>query len=553
MSTDTIDDRYGPLLTLGERRSEVVDSVYLQTLKELESSELLETLLEEALYQERLRLRRMRPNLFTWPRKRRDQRLWSQIQKGLLRSKLDVSRSELLKKILAHYTQEIAGSFESKVYDFVIQFLPYAFNAFLNAPGIRLGKNLDSKIKLLGPMDRLKKLSKQGTILMVPTHLSNIDSIVVGYSIYLAGLPPFSYGAGLNLFSNPVLSFFMSRLGAYTVDRAKQNSIYKRVLKNYSCLTLQKGIHSVFFPGGGRCRSGAIESRLKLGLLGTAIDAQIQLLSQNKRVFIVPMTMSYPFVLEARSLIDDYLNESGRYRYLPVDSSVLPAVKTLRFLWRLLKEDTYLTVRIGEPMDVFGNLVDEQGQSLGPNGTWIQPREWLTSFGELQPSSDRDRVYTQELGKKIVSRFHRENTVIPSFVVAFSYFEELRKQYPAVDLFHFLRLSVEQRTLPYDRFRQSCARVYDRLKDLESQHYLYLSDELKYLDLDDWIRLGTERCGAVHSSRVIRLEDETVSTDDLTLLYYYRNRLSGYGLSLYADPEIDLRKPGRTDEKGFLV
>ncbi len=49
------------------------------------------------------------------------------------------------------------------------------------------------------------------------------------------------------------------------------------------------------------------------------------------------------------------------------------------------------------------------------------------------------------------------------------------------------------------------------------------------------------------------MEDGTVTTEDLTLLYYYRNRLSGYGLSYLADPEVDLRNPGRTDEKGFLV
>jgi glycerol-3-phosphate O-acyltransferase len=35
---------------------------------------------------------------------------------------------------------------------------------------------------------------------MVPTHQSNLDSLLVGYVIYMMSLPPFAYGAGLNLF-----------------------------------------------------------------------------------------------------------------------------------------------------------------------------------------------------------------------------------------------------------------------------------------------------------------------------------------------------------------
>src|SRR6202022_4555136 len=124
----------------------------------------------------------------------------------------------------------------------------------------------------------------------------------------LMSLPPFAYGAGLNLFSNPVLSFFMSRLGSYTVDRQKTNSIYKQTLKNYSTRILREGIHSIFFPGGGRSRSGAIESKVKLGLLGTGLEAQIENLKSGKpnpKIFVVPMDMSYHFVLEAGSLIED--------------------------------------------------------------------------------------------------------------------------------------------------------------------------------------------------------------------------------------------------------
>ena len=98
-----------------------------------------------------------------------------------------------------------------------------------------------------------------------------MDSLVLGYAIYRLGLPPVIYGAGLNLFSNPLVGFFMHNLGAYTVDRRKRDPLYKRVLKEYATMTLELGYDNLFFPGGTRSRSGAIERYLKLGLAGVGV------------------------------------------------------------------------------------------------------------------------------------------------------------------------------------------------------------------------------------------------------------------------------------------
>jgi glycerol-3-phosphate O-acyltransferase len=36
---------------------------------------------------------------------------------------------------------------------------------------------------------------------------------------------------------------------------------------------IERGYHSLFFPGGTRSRSGMVEKRLKLGLAGTGVEA----------------------------------------------------------------------------------------------------------------------------------------------------------------------------------------------------------------------------------------------------------------------------------------
>ncbi len=78
--------------------------------------------------------------------------------------------------------------------------------------------------------------------------------LAAGYAIYMAGLPPVCYGAGLNLFYNKFLGFFMNRLGAYKVDRRKKHSLYKNVLKEYAAVSMELGYDNLFFPGGTRSR-----------------------------------------------------------------------------------------------------------------------------------------------------------------------------------------------------------------------------------------------------------------------------------------------------------
>ena len=42
----------------------------------------------------------------------------------------------------------------------------------------------------------MKRLREKGTLIVVPTHVSNMDSIAVGYALWKMGMPPFLYGAG---------------------------------------------------------------------------------------------------------------------------------------------------------------------------------------------------------------------------------------------------------------------------------------------------------------------------------------------------------------------
>ena len=533
-------------------RPSILDDAVERAENELSGSS-MDVLLGEALYSERVRLKRNKTNIFTRGRASRDRALWSKVQAGLLKPSAEVDRRNLLNQVLRHYAEEIGGHFNPEIYKFTTHAVPFGFSWLLNAASIRqfvpwnLKESVQSRLNITGEVDALRRLAEKGTILMVPTHQSNIDSIMIGYVIHLMSLPPFAYGAGLNLFSNPVLSFFMNNLGAYTVDRQKTNVIYKHVLKDYSTRILHEGVHSIFFPGGGRSRSGAIESRLKLGLLGTALDAQLQNHlkgSPKPNVYVVPMVTSYHFVLEAGSLIEDYLAESGKHHFIITDDESWQFQKVLSFFWKFFRSQSKVNVRIGRPLDIFGNFVDEEGRSLGPNGTTIDPKRWLTTHGELRAEPQRDRQYTLELGNRIVERFHRENTVLTSHLVAWAFFETLRKQYPDLDLYRFLRLSLPQRSLPYQNFMIEAERWHAIVRKAADQGAFNLTNELKYADTAKWVSDGVQQLGLLHDAAVVKIQEGAIWTEDMNLLYYYRNRLTGFGLN---------GVKGQDDQKGFLA
>jgi glycerol-3-phosphate O-acyltransferase len=247
----------------------------------------------------------------------------------------------------------------------------------------------------------------------------------VGWLLNELGLPAFTYGAGLNLFSIGLLSGFMNRLGAYKVDRRKKNSVYLETLKTYSTVAIQRGAHSIFFPGGTRSRSGSVEKKLKLGLLGTALEAQ-KLHYKNfptemaPKIYVVPCIINYHFVLEAPGLINDYLKETGKEKFFRENDEYSTSVKLIRFIYKFISASSSLTVSFGEVMDVLGNKVDENGDSHNHLGQKIDVKKYFITNGELNDDEQRDAEYVKLLGEIIVDNYLLYNVVLTSHLVCFT-------------------------------------------------------------------------------------------------------------------------------------
>jgi len=221
---------------------------------------------------------------------------------------------------------------------------------------------------------------QRGTIVLVSTHVSHMDSLAVVWALWHMGLPQFLYGAELNLLSNPVLGFSLRNRGDYAVDRRNQDPLDRDILKEYAQLTLENDYDNILFPGGTRGRAGALGRRLKLGRLGASLSASVTNLQRGKakdRIFVVPATLSFQLVLEAETLIDDFLQEAGKSRSIITDDKSLMARRAAYFLDQIFTQESKMQFAVGRAMDPFGNDVDDDGESLGATGRRVDPRRYV--------------------------------------------------------------------------------------------------------------------------------------------------------------------------------
>lgn len=452
----------------------------------------------------------------------------------------------LAQRLLEHYGREIEGHFDPQSYRLATRVLPPALALLLHGVeptqvlrslvdrGESLRAALDERLLISGQVERLQRLARLGTVLLVPTHQSHLDSVLVGYAIYRMGLPPFVYGAGLNLFTNPVLGQFLGRLGAYSVDRRKHNRLYLSMLMAYATVSLEQGQHHLFFPGGTRSRSGALETHLKLGLLGAAGAAYGNNLRAGKarpQVFVVPCTCSYPLVLEGQSLIEDHLRALAGGRYIPLPDEAEQWKSWAHLLRSIVGLELRVHVRIGAPLDPFGNAVDDDGISRDPRGRPLAAAAYLQRRGQLVVDRARDAEYTRYLAQCLVKAYQRDNTIAATHLLAYAVLERQRRRRPGGDWVRFLRGLRADSCLPRQEVLHEVQLLREALLARAGRGELQLDAEVLREPAE---RLLTRACttfASFHTRPALYEQGDQVYVGDENLTFFYRNRLAGYRLS----------------------
>jgi glycerol-3-phosphate O-acyltransferase len=520
-------------------RADIVQEVVRRIMERYEDDEAVELIVNDAAYHEVLRLENR-----TDESARRGLEYWKGVIRRIGRMSSE-GKHETLREIATHMAKDVAGNFDPRVYKFAARAVPGLLTAVMNPSNVirgmlDSGARLEELVSAEGPVDKLRHLQKKGAMVLVPTHSSNLDSLAIAWVLYREGLSPVVYGAGKNLFTNPIISFFMHNLGAYRVDRTIKASLYKDVLKSYSSIMIERGYHSLFFPGGTRSRAGTIEQRLKLGLAGTGVEAFSRNAARGigRPVYFVPATINYDLVLEAETLVDDHLKEAGRARYIIEDDEFSRLDRWLAFFNRFREMESACVIRFGEPMDPFGNAVDEQGRSLAPDGRVIDPISYVSRRGVPVVDHARDAAYTRELGRAIAEKYLANTVVMPTGLVAHLIFRRIVRATPGLDLFARLRHRGDIAIVAEELVREIGA-ARDTLVALATEGRIHVSSVLRRAAPERILESAAETWNGYHSKPVVRMLNGSIIAEDPNLLLFYQNRLRPFAVDIAGPNEQD--------------
>ncbi len=504
------------------------------------SNDEISKLIAKTIYSERIRIKE-EPWKVDPPN---EKVFWGKISRKLILDNEEEESKEanlkILKKIIHLYSEEIVATFNEGTFKFARKFLRIFFGRLLKTASSRNLRRLwgsthqlADKLKVYGAAEEVRELSKIGTVVYVPTHFSNLDSILIGYIMdQIVGVPFCSFGAGLNLYNTGYTAYFMNRLGAYRIDRRKKNPIYLETLKVMSKQSLERGTSSLFFPGGTRSRSGAMENKFKLGMMGTAVEAQRSNYQNGKeeKIFIVPVILSYHFVLEGKFLIENHLKNTGKEMYFKASRDESYSLrKTMKFIWDTFSQSSDINLTLGKPMDVLGNFVDKKGNSFDFQDKSVDLKEYFYTNGKVVEDRQRENEYTRRLGSKILDRYYKDNLVLSSHLIAYVAFNMLLAQNPNLDIYGILRLPPEDYIFPLSELKNATDKLREVLFEMEKNGEILLTNEISW-ETEDLIREGIKKLGSYHALMPLKFNKKgLIISEDFKVLFFYHNRLDNYG------------------------
>jgi glycerol-3-phosphate O-acyltransferase len=147
-----------------------------------------------------------------------------------------------------------------------------------------------------GDIDRLRAAARQGTLILLPSHKSHVDYLILSYIFNEQNLPLPLIAAGDNLNFFPAGGVFR-RGGAFFIRRSfKGDRLYAAVVDAYVRRLIRDGYPIELFLEGGRSRTGKLVAP-KFGLLNMVMDAALAV--PERPAFFVPVSIGYERVIEA--------------------------------------------------------------------------------------------------------------------------------------------------------------------------------------------------------------------------------------------------------------
>jgi len=224
-------------------------------------------------------------------------------------------------------------------------------------------------------LEALAALGQRHPLVFLPTHKSNLDSLVLKYALYENGLPPNHTAGGINMNFFP-MGGLMRRTGIFFIRRSfKDDEVYKFVLRQYIDYLIEKRFPLEWYIEGTRSRSGKLMPP-RFGLLAYVVDAYRR--GKSDDVLLVPVAIAY-------DQIQDVAGYAAEERGAKKERESFGWF--LRFARALRRRYGEIYIRFGEPVSL--------ARALGP------------SDPGAEPDPDEQNLELQKLAFEVAVRINR--------------------------------------------------------------------------------------------------------------------------------------------------
>jgi len=192
-----------------------------------------------------------------------------------------------LRKQAYNFYREIAA-------DFSIIYIKY----FAKTLGVMYNKIFDGIHYNIEDFSMLREAAKKGPLILMPSHKSHMDYLIISSVFYNNKLIPPHILSGSNLSFFPMGKIFR-RSGAFFMRRSfKGMDLYSAILKQYIKTLVNEGYSIEFFIEGTRTRTGKLGAP-KMGIMKYLIESIDE--GYNKDLQLVPVNICYDRILEESS------------------------------------------------------------------------------------------------------------------------------------------------------------------------------------------------------------------------------------------------------------
>jgi glycerol-3-phosphate O-acyltransferase len=267
-------------------------------------------------------------------------------------------------------------------------------------------------------LDRVREASKEGSVVLCPSHKSHIDYLILSYVFNDENIQLPLIAAGDNLSFFPLGTVFR-RAGAFFIRRSfKGDRLYSSVVDTYIRRLIRDGFPIELFIEGARSRTGKLLPP-KFGLLGMLVDSALSV--PQRKSYFVPISIGYERIVETGA----YERELSGGEKVKEDAA------------GLLRTRDVLRHRYGRINLQFGAILtlDDIRDDLG-----------FAHDAELRPAQRRGLV--TRLGNRVMDEINRVTAVTPGSLVALAL------------------LSHGYRGLPHDELVERCGRLLTVLDEL---------------------------------------------------------------------------------------